>query len=158
LFPQPGLKFLANRNNPDAFEPVPRLVVEEAASSQAAGAPVSGSSEVYTVEVQGQAYVVRVTPGGDIESATPIAPPQAQASAPVAPAAASTGIAAPLAGNVFKVLVNPGDVVVSGDVVVVLEAMKMETEIRASSGGTVSQVLAREGDAVAVGATLVTLN
>ena len=63
-----------------------------------------------------------------------------------------------MAGNVFKVLVNPGDIVASGDVVVVLEAMKMETEIRASSGGAVSQVLAREGDAVAVGATLVTLN
>ena len=155
LFPQPGLKFLANRHNPDAFEPVPQLAAA-VVDVQRPGTAVIDASEVYTVEVQGQAYVVRVTPGGDIESTTPVAPPQTQVSAP--PTQTSIGITAPLAGNVFKVLVNPGDVVASGDVVVVLEAMKMETEIRAISGGAVSQVLAREGDAVSVGATLVTLN
>ncbi len=154
LFPQPGLKFLANRNNPDAFEPVPQLAAA-VVDVQRQGPAVVDASEVYTVEVQGQAYVVKVTPGGDIESTTPVAPPQTPVSAP--PAQTSTGVTAPLAGNVFKVLVNPGDVVASGDVVVVLEAMKMETEIRASSGGSVSQVFAREGDAVTVGATLVTL-
>ena len=142
-------------NNPDAFEPVPQLAAA-VVDVQRPGPAVLDASEVYTVEVQGQAYVVRVTPGGDIESTTPVAPPQTPVSAP--PTQTSIGITAPLAGNVFKVLVNPGDVVASGDVVVVLEAMKMETEIRASSGGAVSQVLAREGDAVAVGATLVTLN
>ena len=52
---------------------------------------------------------------------------------------------------------NPGDAVVSGDVVLVLEAMKMETEIRAAIGGTVSQVLVREGDAVDAGHTQITL-
>ena len=92
----------------------------------------------------------------DIEYTTPTGATSTRA--PAIPAPASIGITAPLAGNVFKVLVNPGDVVASGDVVVVLEAMKMETEIRTSSAGTVSQVLARDGDAVAVGATLVTLN
>jgi oxaloacetate decarboxylase alpha subunit len=157
LFPQPGLKFLANRNNADAFEPKPQIIDQTAVSTTL----LPGAPEIYTVEVEGQAYVVRVTPGGDIESATPVGAATGRAplaSAPSTPAPATTGITAPLAGNVFKVLVNPGDVVVSGDVVVVLEAMKMETEIRTSTGGTVSQVLARDGDAVAVGATLVTLN
>mgnify|MGYP001589987290 CR=1 FL=1 len=157
LFPQPGLKFLANRNNPDAFEPAPQLTANSV-DAQRPEPTVIGGTEVYTVEVQGQAYVVSVTPGGDIESTTPVASQQTQTSVPVSTTQTSTGITAPLAGNVFKVLVNAGDVVVSGDVVVVLEAMKMETEIRASTGGVVSQVLAREGDAVAVGATLVTLN
>lgn len=160
LFPQPGLKFLANRNNPDAFEPIPQSIDQTKAAATSKTTEVGGA-EVYTVEVEGQAYVVRVTPGGDIESATLASAAATRAPAlnvPATPALTSVGITAPLAGNVFKVLVNLGDVVVSGDVVVVLEAMKMETEIRASSGGTVSKVLARDGDAVAVGATLVTLN
>ena len=97
-------------------------------------------------------FVVKVTEGGDIESATPVA----ASSAPV-PAAGGVGVTAPLAGNIFKIVVKPGDVVASGDVVLVLEAMKMETEIRAASGGTVNQVLVHEGDAVDAGHTLITL-
>ncbi|MEO2184625.1 MAG: biotin/lipoyl-containing protein, partial [bacterium] len=73
------------------------------------------------------------------------------------PVPAGVGITAPLAGNIFKIVVQPGDVVAGGDVVLILEAMKMETEIRAASGGTVSQVLVREGDAVDAGHTLITL-
>ena len=64
---------------------------------------------------------------------------------------------APLAGNVFKVLVNAGDVVAAGDVVMVLEAMKMETEVSAPNGGTVTDVHVREGDAVAVGDSLLSI-
>lgn len=146
LFPQVGLKFLANRNNPDAFEPKP---VDEPVAIPAPAATTSGTS-VYTVEVAGEQFVVKVSEGGQIQSTTP-APP-------AAPVVSGTGIAAPLAGNVFKVNVAPGDAVADGDVVLVLEAMKMETEIRAGNGGTVSQVLVNEGDAVNAGDTLVTLN
>ena len=67
------------------------------------------------------------------------------------------GVPAPLAGNVVKVLVNQGDSVAAGDVVVILEAMKMETEVRASEGGVVSALAVREGDAVKVGDTLLRL-
>ena len=62
LFPQAGLKFLKNRNNPDAFEPVPS--VETAAPAQAVS--TGSDAGVYTVEVEGQAYVVKVTEGGDV--------------------------------------------------------------------------------------------
>jgi oxaloacetate decarboxylase alpha subunit len=81
--------------------------------------------------------------------------PQA-AAAPVLSTGAM-GITAPLAGNVFKIVVVPGDVVKSGDVVLILEAMKMETEIRASGAGTVAAVLVKEGASVNAGDTLVTL-
>ena len=145
LFPQVGLKFLANRTNPAAFEPSPEIERPAAVSPTTAV-----GSAVYTVEVSGEQFVVKVTEGGDIESATPVAGSSA-------PAPAGVGITAPLAGNIFKIVVQPGDVVASGDVVLVLEAMKMETEIRAASGGTVSQVLVREGDAVDAGHTLITL-
>ncbi len=64
---------------------------------------------------------------------------------------------APLAGNVFKVLVSPGDVVTAGQTVMVLEAMKMETEISATAAGTVTEVHAAEGDAVQVGDPLLSI-
>jgi len=154
LFPQPGLKFLANRDNPEVFEPVPSSVSAEVVVAQVNG------SEVYTVEVDGKAYVVKVTPGGDIDSIVNASsnPAPLVSSSPVVNTNASLGISAPLAGNIFKVNVAVGDRVQSGDIVVVLEAMKMETEIRASSAGIVSQVMAREGDSVTLGATLIVLN
>ena len=64
---------------------------------------------------------------------------------------------APLAGNIFKVNVKPGDAVAAGDVIIILEAMKMETEVRAPNAGTVGSVAVAEGDKVAVGDTLLTL-
>lgn len=155
LFPQVGLKFLANRDNPDVFEPAPVAESEkEAAPAKGESAPAAtGGAGVYTVEVSGETYVVRVSEGGDIESTTQVAAP-----APVPTSAGGVGITAPLAGNVFKINVAPGDRVESGDVVIVIEAMKMETEIRAASSGTVAKVLVREGDAIDAGASLVTLN
>jgi len=160
LFPQPGLKFLENRNNPSAFEPAPQLQDAAAKSSAVASSDDSNGSEIYTVDVQGQQYVVKVTPGGDIQSAIPVAnsalAAPTQSSAPIS-SVSQVGVTAPLAGNIFKVIVKPGDQVQSGDVVVVLEAMKMETEIRAASAGQVQEVCVQEGDSVSAGATLVTL-
>ena len=65
---------------------------------------------------------------------------------------------APLAGNVFTINATVGQVVNEGDTVLVLEAMKMETEIRASESGTVSEIKVESGDAVKVGDVLLTLN
>ena len=81
------------------------------------------------------------------------------ASSTAAPVAAGGGdpITSPLAGNIWKVLVQPGDEVAEGDVVLILEAMKMETEIRAPKDGTIGSVSAKEGTAVKVGDTLYTL-
>jgi oxaloacetate decarboxylase alpha subunit len=160
LFPQVSLKFLANRDNPDAFEPKPELKSKKQEETAKAPAQVSASdSGVYTVEVEGQSYVVKVTAGGEVASVnqqpastTPVSTPVAQA-----PAAGAVSITAPLSGNVFKVPVSVGDTVESGEVVLVLEAMKMETEIRASSAGTIRSILVQPGDAVASGDTLVTL-
>ncbi|WP_447956204.1 sodium-extruding oxaloacetate decarboxylase subunit alpha [Vreelandella sp. EE7] len=164
LFPQIGLKFLKNRDNPDVFEPAPQAdpqsvaVSEEKTKAPAKGAPAQGP-ETYTVKLNGKAYVVEVAEGGDISqvSETPAsgAPAEQPASQPAAPS--GEGIDAPLAGNIFKVNVKVGDQVAEGDVVVILEAMKMETEVRAQSAGTVSSVNVSEGDSVAVGDSLVEL-
>lgn len=147
LFPQIGLKFLENRNNPDAFEPVP--------TGQIARAAVAGQAEVYTVSVNGQSYVVEVNDGGDVTGIVPVG--TAAASTAVAAQGSGEPITAPLAGNIFKVHVSPGQSIQEGDVVIILEAMKMETEIRAPHPGTVSQVNIKEGDAVSVGDVLISM-
>lgn len=153
LFPQVGIKFLQNRNNPDAFEPRPTDEAPPAPAAPAAPA-ADDSPETYTVEVDGKAYVVRVTPGGEVESATPVESPKPT----VSDSGGSAGITAPLSGNVFKLCVKVGDTIAAGDVVIVLEAMKMETEIRANTAGTVASIPVDEGDAVSAGDTLLTLS
>ena len=155
LFPEIGLKFLQNRNNPDAFEPVPTGEEVAAAPANAAAAAGAGDAEVYTVAVDGQSYVVQVAEGGDIANIAPVA-----AAAP-APAAAPVGggepVIAPLAGNIFKVNVAAGEHVQQGDVIIILEAMKMETEVRAATSGAVASVSVKEGDSVSVGDVLLNI-
>ncbi|MDI5082923.1 biotin/lipoyl-binding protein, partial [Salmonella enterica subsp. enterica serovar Anatum] len=154
LFPQIGLKFLENRHNPAAFEPLPQAE----AAQPVAKAEKPAASGIYTVEVEGKAFVVKVSDGGDISQLTAAVP--AASSAPVqaaAPAGAGTPVTAPLAGNIWKVIATEGQTVAEGDVLLILEAMKMETEIRAAQAGTVRGIAVKSGDAVAVGDTLMTL-
>ncbi|MEO1827920.1 MAG: sodium-extruding oxaloacetate decarboxylase subunit alpha [Pseudomonas sp.] len=149
LFPQIGLKFLENRGNPDAFEPVPT-------GNELSAAGKSADPQAYTVAVNGKEYVVQVTEGGDISGIKPIGESAAPAPA-AAPAGEGEPQVAPLSGNIFKVLVSVGDAVEEGDVVMILEAMKMETEVRTQRAGTVASVDVKVGDAVAVGDTLLTI-
>ena len=151
LFPQIGLKFLENRHNPAAFEPVPQ--VEEATSAAPAKAAASG---IYTVEVEGKAFVVKVSDGGDVSQLTTATPSSAPVQA-AAPTGAGTPVTAPLAGTIWKVLASEGQAVAEGEVLLILEAMKMETEIRAAQAGTVRGIAVKSGDAVAVGDTLLQL-
>ncbi|EGB1320704.1 oxaloacetate decarboxylase, partial [Salmonella enterica] len=155
LFPQIGLKFLENRHNPAAFEPVPQAEAAKPAVKEEKAAKPAASG-IYTVEVEGKAFVVKVSDGGDISQLTAAAP--AASSAPAtAPAGAGTPVTAPLAGNIWKVIATEGQTVAEGGVLLILEAMKMETEIRAAQAGTVRGIAVKSGDAVSVGDTLMTL-
>ncbi|MBT2949372.1 sodium-extruding oxaloacetate decarboxylase subunit alpha [Vibrio anguillarum] len=153
LFPQVGLKFLKNRHNPDAFEPAPTL---ESAKPTPATVVTKGGIETYSVKVDGQIYTVEVGPQGQLSS---ISASQSQAAQPSAMPASNSAeaVPSPLAGNIFKVNVQAGSEVLEGDVLVILEAMKMETEIRAARGGIVQDLHVKEGDAVTVGAPLLSL-
>ena len=159
LFPQIAWKFLENRNNPAAFEPAPtgnESAVENKPVSKAA--PAASGSAVYTVELEGKAFVVKVSEGGDIShvaTTTPQAAPQA-ASAP-APTTGGTPVTAPMAGNIWEVVATEGQTVAAGDVLFILEAMKMETEVKAAQAGTVRGICVKAGDAVAVGDTVMNL-
>ena len=157
LFPQIAWKFLENRNNPAAFEPAPtgnESVVENKPVSKAA--PTASGSAVYTVELEGKAFVVKVSEGGDISHVATTAP-QASPQAAPAPATGGTPVTAPMAGNIWKVVATEGQTVAAGDVLFILEAMKMETEVKAAQAGTVRGICVKAGDAVAVGDTVMTL-
>lgn len=152
LFPQIGLKFLQNRDNPDAFEPVPSEQDSVVADAPAGG----GSSECYDVSVDGKVYSVEVGPNGSMKNIEER--PKARSSKPTSASTSSEGtdtINAPLSGNVWKILVKPGDVVEAGEVIIILEAMKMETEIRAEHAGTITDLHVAEGASVQTGQTLV---
>ena len=150
LFPQVGMQFLENRNNPDFFEPVPQ-------------APSDAPKEdgVYTVNHKGQDYIVEVKSDGDISSIQVAvqapAAPQAATAQVATPAVNAEDIPAPLAGNIWKVLVSPNQQINEGDTLVILEAMKMETEVKAARSGTVVSVNVSEGDQVSAGQAIISL-
>ncbi|MFD0966657.1 biotin/lipoyl-containing protein [Seminibacterium arietis] len=160
LFPQVGLKFLENRHNPAAFEAKPSI--EKTTEKPASPCPPKDNkSSVYTVELEGKAFVVKVSEGGSIDNISVVTP---AAQSPVispenkSPATASgTSVNAPMAGNIWKVVATEGQTVAEGDVLLILEAMKMETEIRAACAGTVQGIKVKAGDAVSVGDSLMTI-
>ena len=113
------------------------------------------------ITVNGTAYDVQVEElGADAAPAASAAPAPAKAAAPApkkAPAAAGEKVAAPMPGTIVSVNVSDGQSVKAGDVLVVLEAMKMENEIKAPSDGTITSVAVSKGESVDTGATLVTI-
>ena len=125
--------------------------------------------KTYTITVNGNVYDVTVEEGSGAVAAAPVAVPKvAPAAAPkaapapkaAAPAGAQGGVKvnAPMPGKILGVKVAAGQAVKKGDVLVVLEAMKMENEIVAPQDGTVATVNTTVGEQVEAGAVLVTLN
>ncbi len=119
----------------------------------------------YTITVNGTPYNVTVEEG--TSSAAPVASAPAPAAAPApqaapkaAPAPAAAGsvkVDAPMPGNILDVKVSNGTAVKAGQVLVILEAMKMENEIVAPQDGTVASINVNKGDTVEAGQTIVTL-
>ena len=150
LFPQIGLRFLENRDNANAFEPTPSAQSEitEKLPAKDNTAPVGDSN--YIINVDGIDYRVRVSDAGNVENYQAVAAP---ISSPVSQKA-GTILSSPLSGNIFKVLVREGQQVEKDEVVIILEAMKMETEVRSLNAGTITKLLIKEGDAVSVADSL----
>ena len=109
-----------------------------------------------TVTVNGVAY--NVTVEENTNGATPVAAAPAPAAAPAAPAAAaSVPVNAPIPGTILDFKVKAGAAVKAGDVVMILEAMKMENEISAPQDGTIASIDVRKGDTVNSGDVLYTM-
>lgn len=110
----------------------------------------------YTVMVNGKSYAVQVAEGADV-NITSIAPVPPVAALVPAVASSGTEVRASLPGSVFKLLVKEGQSVNEGEVIVILEAMKMEIEIPSPCAGIVSHVKIAEGQTVENGQILVVL-
>ncbi len=148
LFHQVGLKFLQNRGNPDAFEPVPT-------GSESALVRADNDDEVYTVKVEGKDYTVTVSNGGELTGIVQLGGSNSTVSDKEV--AGGEPVNAPLAGNIFRVMVSPGQQVEEGETLLVLEAMKMETQVSAPSAGVIGTVHVKEGDTVIVGDILLSI-
>ena len=120
----------------------------------------------YKVTLNGRTYEVEVEAGkamllAEYEAVAPAAPVAAPAAAPAPAAPAITGageaVNAPMPGTILKVNVTAGQAVKSGDTLCVLEAMKMENEIKAPKDGTVTQVVVAKGASVSTGDALVVI-
>ena len=131
----------------------------------------------YKITLKGKTYEVEVERGeamvlDEYEAKAPVPPAAAApvavaapvaaapaAAAPAAPAviAAGTSVDAPLPGNIFAIKVKEGDAVKAGDVLIIIEAMKMENEVCAPSDGVVKQIAVTKGQLVATGDTLVVI-
>ena len=159
LFPQVGLKFLKNRGNAQAFEPAPNAdsAVTSTFQSNSSTAAQQKVAHAYDVNVDGKIYQVQVAASGSLTGISTAAEltqhkPQALISSDDASA-----ILAPLSGNIVKLLIGPGDSVKEGDLVMILEAMKMETEIRSAYQGRVQNIHVTEGETVQSGQLLMTV-
>ena len=118
----------------------------------------------YTITVNGTVYDVTVEEGGAGASAPAAAPQAAPKAAPKAAAPAASGaqgaikVNAPMPGKILDVKASAGQAVKKGDVLLILEAMKMENEVVAPEDGTVASINVASGDSVEAGAVLATLN
>jgi len=196
LFPQVGLKFLENRGNPNAFEPLPSAKetvakIIDSVGKTSMGSPLAGNIWViearpgqaveegdllFVLEAMKMEYEVVAERAGVIADVlvakgdSVVVGQQllnfvgAAVGGVVAAVPASSrtsipqeGISAPLAGNVWKIEVTEGQPVREGDLLMVLEAMKMETEIIADRDGIVGPLFVQEGAKVDVGQILLTL-
>ena len=156
LFNQIGFKFLQNRGNPSAFEPIPcaNSPVAQAVDAEQGSYDVTVNGRTYRVEtsdgmvnLNGRHYKVEVSPAS-VEGGVKTNPPTSDG---------GEIVKSPMAGHILRINVSPGQHVEPNTVVIVMEAMKMETEIRTRTAGTVSAIAVKVGDTVASQDDLLTL-
>ena len=140
MFPEIGLNFLENINTPDFFESEPLEINEITDSS-------------YLVTVDDQEYSVTLKADNSV---TINGNSQIQEVSPSITSAVGAGkvIEAPLGGNIFRTMVSEGESVEADSTVLILEAMKMETEIKSPSAGVIGKIFVKPGDSVKPGTPL----
>ncbi len=160
LFPKVALAFFANRDNASFFEELPSAIEDNTPSDD------SSKDGSYTVSFKGNSYIVSVS-GGEITSMSPegkINNKAQQTNDKIISTSEGNKskddtdiVSAPLAGNIIDIKVKKDQEVAEGDILIVLEAMKMETEILATKSGTVIEIFIRNNDTVVVGDKLLTM-
>ena len=163
LFPKVALEFFKNREagiDPTKQDPPQTSKPSTKSPATPAVAETKAGSAIYTVNVNGQNFSVHVSTGGNTQQV------QATSPATVAPASETpassvptngTSVTSPLPGSVFSLKVAVGDQVNEGDVVVIMESMKMETEVHATASGTINSIQVQEGQKVNTGDNLLVI-
>jgi len=138
----------------------------KSAPTSSEGTAAQGDTGVYTVTVNGKSYNVEVVPGTSqvtgVSTAGQSGSGGAQA-ASVSPAQSGSSesggetVTAPMPGNVFKILKNTGDQVAEGEVIIIMEAMKMEVEIKAPNEGVIQSMNLKQGDSLSAGQAIATI-
>ncbi|MFL2718845.1 MAG: sodium-extruding oxaloacetate decarboxylase subunit alpha [Gammaproteobacteria bacterium] len=140
MFPEIGLNFLENVDNPEYFESEPLDITELSDSSYL----VTVDDQEYSVTLKADNSVT-INDGSQVNQVT---------SSPSVQAGTGEAILAPLGGNIFRLIVSEGESVAADSTILILEAMKMETEIKAPSAGVVGKIFVKPGDAVKPGTPL----
>jgi biotin carboxyl carrier protein len=117
--------------------------------------PINAAKHPALAATKRTAPAAPVTPAAPVQSAQPVAKPQP--AQPAAAAGAGTPVKAPLPGTINAINVKVGDTVAVGDVVIVLEAMKMQNNIEAETAGTITAINVTPGDSVMEGSVLLTI-
>ena len=138
MFPEIGLAFLQNQSDPDFFEVEPAEITEK-------------SDQSYLVAIDGKEYSVTVKSNNSIEINGSSSTSHQQNLASTAQIGAGSIISAPLGGNIFKLIAQEGQALEPDATVLILEAMKMETEIKSPGAGVVSKIFVKPGDSVKPG-------
>jgi pyruvate carboxylase subunit B len=168
MFPNLAQEFLRGSGPTEADGAAAAPVPTPAAAPQAAPAPATppdpppvepqqASTAEFEVEVEGEVFKVRVSGSGMVVMPSTGGSPGAATSAPSPPKAGEGTVIAPMQGLIVKVPVKPGDEVKLGDVVAVLEAMKMQNDIVTTTAGRVSHVYVKEGEVVSPNQPLLTV-
>ena len=140
MFPEIGLNFIENSDNPDYFESEPLDITQ-----------LTDSSYLVTVEDQEYSVTLKADNSVTINDGSQI---NQAVSNPSIEAGAGEVIAAPLGGNIFRIIIAEGESIDADSTILILEAMKMETEIKAPSAGVVGKIFVKPGDTVKPGTPL----
>lgn len=146
------MKYIANVNGKRYEIELERVEDYRPMTREEIAAPVTAAAPI----VAAPAAPVAPTP---VAAPAPVAPAPVAAPAPAAApvSAGASTVVAPLPGTILDVKVAPGQAVKTGEIVIIMEAMKMETEVVAAADGVVDSILVKKGDAVDTDATLITL-
>ena len=147
------MKYIANVNGKRYEIELERVEDYRPMNREEIAAPVAASAPIVA------APAAPVAPAPVAAPAAPVAPAPVAAPAPAAApvSAGASTVVAPLPGTILDVKVAPGQAVKTGEIVIIMEAMKMETEVVAAADGVVDSILVKKGDAVDTDATLITL-
>ena len=155
LFEKVALKFFETRGKPLPAKPKTAKSTPTNKPAEQAPAVTQSGSSIYQVRVNGKDFTVEVAMGGSGTMAPAPTPTAAPPASPAPPSGGGSPLTAPLPGSIFTLKCNVGDIVNEGDTVLVMESMKMESEVKAHQSGTIQSILVKEGDNVQTGDQLV---